>query len=57
MQERLYAIVTELPTSNIDNTKVYFIETLVPNEYQQWFHGSGEWEQLPNIILGGNNGS
>jgi hypothetical protein len=52
-----YEIVVNLPTQDISTTKVYFKETLVENEYQQWFYGSGEWEQLSNIHLGGNNGS
>ena len=46
-----YSIVTELPASGIYDTKVYFIETATPGTYEQWFHGSGSWEQLQNITL------
>ena len=45
-----YDIVTELPTTDIDDTIVYFIETATAGTYEQWFHGSGQWAQLPDNI-------
>lgn len=49
--EQFFAIVPELPTTDIDETIVYFIETATSGTYEQWFHGSGSWEQLANITL------
>ncbi len=47
-----YEIVDELPTTDIDNTKTYWILDS-GTTYHQYFHGSGSWEQLADIILGG----
>ena len=44
-------IVTALPTTNIDDTKVYWIETATEGTYEQWFYGSGSWVQLADITL------
>ena len=46
-----YEIVDEKPENDIDATIVYLIETDEPGTYEQWFYGSGSWEQLADITL------
>ena len=46
-----YEIVTTLPTSDIATDKVYLIETQTTGTYEQWFYGSGSWQQLADITL------
>ena len=43
-------IVDELPTTDIDDTKTYWIMDS-GTTYHQWFHGSGSWEQLADITI------
>lgn len=48
----LYVIVTELPTTGIDDNKVYLVQSTetVPdgelNTYVEWIHVSGKWEKM-----------
>lgn len=46
-----YEIVEELPSTDIDDTIVYLIETATEGTYEQHFYGSGSWEQLSDITL------
>ncbi len=43
-------IVDELPTTDIDDTKTYWIY-VSGTTYHQYFYGSGSWEQLADITL------
>lgn len=48
----LYKVVTELPTANIEDNKIYLVQstTTVPdgelNVYVEWIHVNNKWEKL-----------
>ena len=47
----VYVIVDELPTINIDDNKIYIVETINGGErtYTQYKHSNGQWVNIGNV--------